>query len=155
MADEHQEAQAETLHPENDPGVTDFRRPMLAGAHTAAAAHTTHGAEAHHDDAHAAFLSDTTTVLGRTVTVPGGIYTVVFVFLAVATVIEVIFGSFPSGLLLIPLLLGIATVKAGLVVAYYMHLRVDSRLFLYILIVPLVLALLATLYLIAVPPTGY
>ncbi len=150
MADEHQDAQTETLHSENDPGVTDFRRPMLAGSHP-----VPHAAEAQHDDAHAAFLSDTTTVMGRTVTVPGGIYTVVFGFLAVATVIEVIIGGLPLGFVLIPLLLGIATVKAGLVVAYYMHLRVDSRLFLYILIIPLVLALLATLYLIAVPPTGY
>ena len=58
-------------------------------------------------------------------------------------------------MLLIPLLLGIATFKAGLVVAYYMHLRVDPRLFMYILIVPLVMVLLATLYLLSVPPGNY
>jgi caa(3)-type oxidase subunit IV len=147
----------ETLEPERDEGITDFRRPMLEGAAAATAqAHQMHAGAVHdHDDLHAAFLSDTTTVMGRTVTVPGGIYTVVFGFLAVATIVEVLIGSLPSGILLIPLLLAIAVVKAGLVVAYYMHLRVDPRLFLYVLIVPLVLALLATLYLMAVPSTGY
>ncbi|HLV36816.1 MAG TPA: cytochrome C oxidase subunit IV family protein, partial [Spirillospora sp.] len=149
------QAAVETLEPEHDEGITDFRRPMLEGA-AAAQAHQMHAGAAHdHNDLHAAFLSDTTTVLGRTVTVPGGIYTVVFGFLAVATLVEVLIGSLPSGILLIPLLLAIAVVKAGLVVAYYMHLRVDPRLFLYVLIVPLAMALLATLYLIAVPPTGY
>ncbi|MBZ0303102.1 MAG: cytochrome C oxidase subunit IV family protein [Anaerolineae bacterium] len=152
MADETQKTsvgQETPLEPENDPGITDFRRPMVTGM-AQSSAH-----EVHQMDVHAAMLSDTTTVLGRTVTVPGGIYTVVFGFLAVATVLEVLLGSLPSGILLIPLLLAIATIKAGLVVAYYMHLRVDSRLFLYILLVPLVLATLATLYLLAVPPVAY
>jgi cytochrome c oxidase subunit 4 len=139
------QAAVDSLEPEKDEGVTDFRRPMVEGAH----------AVAHHSDLHAAFLSDTTTVFGRTVTVPGGIYTVVFVFLAVATVLEVLLAELPSGILLIPILLAISVVKAGLVVAYYMHLRVDPRIFAYILLVPLALALLATLYLVAVPSTGY
>ncbi len=137
---------ADSLEPEKDLGVTDFRRPMVEGAHAAAA---------HHDDLHASFLSDTTTIMGRTITVPGGIYTVVFGFLAAATVLEVLIGALPSGFLLIPLLLAIAVIKAALVVAYYMHLRVDPRIFVYILLVPMALALVATLYLIAVPSTGY
>jgi cytochrome c oxidase subunit IV len=130
-----------------DDDVTDLRRPMLeaAAAETHAEAHT----------AHEAFLSDTTTVFGREVTVPGGIYTVVFGFLAVATIVEVLFAELPAGILLIPILLGIAVVKGGLVVAYYMHLRTDSRLFTYILLFPLGIAFLATLFLLAVPPTGY
>lgn len=136
---------ADSLEPEKDEGVTDFRRPMIEGAH----------AVAQHDDLHASFLSDTTTVMGRTVTVPGGIYTVVFGFLAAATVLEVLIGGLPSGILLIPILLAIAVIKAALVVAYYMHLRVDPRIFTYILLVPLILTLLAILYLIAVPSTGY
>ena len=41
-------------------------------------------------------LSDTTVVFGREVTVRGGIYTVVFGFLAVATLIEVILGGFKA-----------------------------------------------------------
>jgi caa(3)-type oxidase subunit IV len=136
---------ADSLEPEKDEGVTDFRRPMIEGAH----------AVVQHDDLHASFLSDTTTVMGRTVTVPGGIYTVVFGFLAAATVLEVLIGGLPDGILLIPILLGIAVVKAALVVAYYMHLRVDPRIFSYVLLVPLVLVLLAILYLMAVPSTGY
>lgn len=135
----------DSLEPEKDAGITDFRRPMLEGAH----------AVAHHDDLHASFLSDTTTILGRTITVPGGIYTVVFIFLAAATVLEVLIGGLPPGILLIPILLAIAVIKAALVVAYYMHLRVDPRIFTYILLVPLALALVSMLYLIAVPSTGY
>jgi caa(3)-type oxidase subunit IV len=136
----------DSLEPENDPGVSDLRRPMMEAA----------AAEAgHHDDAHAALLSDTTTVLGREITVPGGIYTVVFGFLAAATVLEVVVGALPTGWFLILLLMTIATIKAILVVAYYMHLRTDSRLFTYILLTPLALAAIAALYLIGVPPTGY
>lgn len=150
MADETKQPLTEQDTPMDDPGITDLRRPMVTST-----AHASASEASLHADAHAGMLSDTTTILGRTVTVPGGIYTVVFGFLAVATVAEVLLGGLPSGILLIPLLLAIATIKAGLVVAYYMHLRVDSRLFLYILLVPLVLALLATLYLIAVPPVAY
>src|SRR5690606_7496048 len=75
---------AEELEPERDPEViTDFRRPMME----AAAADAVHAVP--HDE-HAALLSDTTEVFGNVVTVPGGIYTVVFGFLAVATVVEVL-----------------------------------------------------------------
>ncbi|MCY4525626.1 MAG: hypothetical protein OXB89_03375, partial [Anaerolineaceae bacterium] len=56
-------------------------------------------------DAHDAFLSDTTIIFGREITVQGGIYTVVFILLAVATVLEIIIGGLPEGVLLIPLLL--------------------------------------------------
>jgi len=159
MADESKE----TLTPEettgsssHDSGITDFRRPMIEAARTGAAQAAVHpAASPAHGDMHVDFLSDTTTIMGRTISVQGGIYTVVFGVLAVATLAEVLIGSLPFGVLLIPLLLGIATVKAGLVVAYYMHLRVDPRIFMYILIIPLVLVTLATLYLLSVPPTGY
>lgn len=110
-----------------------------------------HGAQ----DAHEAFLSDTTVFLGREFTVKGGIYTVVFGMLAVATVLEIIIGGLPEGALLIPLLLAFAVIKATLVVMYYMHLKTDSRLFTWVLIVPLLIALAAMLYLLAAPPTGY
>ncbi|MAS37768.1 MAG: hypothetical protein CL610_27475 [Anaerolineaceae bacterium] len=137
----------EQLEPEVDEGITDFRRPMMEG-------HVTPEVAAH-AAAHAEMLSDTTVVFGREVTVPGGIYTVIFGFLAVATIIEVLIGGLPRGILLIPLLMGIAVVKAGLVVAYYMHLKVDPRIFLYILLVPLGISMLSMLYLLTVPPTGY
>jgi len=105
--------------------------------------------------AHDAFLSDTTTVLGREVTVPGGIYTVVFGLLAVATVLEIFIGGLPEGALLIPLLLAFAVIKAALVVMYYMHLKTDSRLFTWVLLLPLLIALAAMLYRLAAPPFGY
>ena len=144
MAEESQETTTETTD-----DMTDLRRPMVE----AQAAETGH--EIHHHDAHADTLSDTTTVLGREITVQGGIYTVVFAFLAVATVVEILVGALPSGWFLILLLLVIATIKAILVVAYYMHLRTDSRLFTFVLLTPLGIAAVAALYLIAVPPTGY
>ncbi|MBZ0306623.1 MAG: cytochrome C oxidase subunit IV family protein [Anaerolineae bacterium] len=101
----------------------------------------------HHD-------SDTVTLLGRQFTIYGGIYTVVFIGLAILTVIEVAMGSIKAGWT-IPLLLGMALAKAALVVLYYMHLRTDSRIFALVLLLPLGMALLSVLYLLAVPPTGY
>lgn len=106
-------------------------------------------------DSHDAFLSDTTVVLGREITVPGGIYTVVFGVLAVATLLEIFIGGLPEGVLLIPLLLAFAVIKATLVVMYYMHLKTDSRLFTWVLLVPLLIALAAMLYLLAAPPVLY
>jgi caa(3)-type oxidase subunit IV len=152
MAEETNEIVTEAAQ---DPGISDIRRPMVEGA-AAAARHDSAPTETHHaDDSHAEFLSDTTTVFGRTVTVEGGIYTVVFGFLAAATVLEVAVGSLPRGAILIPILLGIAVIKAALVVMYYMHLKTDSRLFTYILLVPTVIAGAALLYLLSVPTTGY
>jgi caa(3)-type oxidase subunit IV len=52
-------------------------------------------------------------------------------------------------------MLSLAFVKAVLVVMYYMHLRTDSRIFTIVLLLPVMVTLLATLYLIAVPVTGY
>ena len=86
----------DTLEPERDEGVSDLRRPMMEST-TAA---TSHGSAAAHDD-HAEFLSDTTTVFGRTITVEGGIYTVVFGFLAAATLLEIAVGSLPRSDILI------------------------------------------------------
>ena len=139
---------ADTLEPEASE-ISDFRRPMVEAAATAGAAQAvSHGAG--HDD-HGGTLSDTTTVFGNKITVQGGIYTVIFGFLAAATLIEILIGNLPRAEILIPVLLAIATVKAALVVMYYMHLKTDIRLFTYILIGPTVLAVLAMLYLMAVP----
>jgi cytochrome c oxidase subunit 4 len=99
--------------------------------------------------------SDTTVILGREITVPGGIYTVVFIALGVATLVEILLAELPRGFLTIPLMLSLAFVKAVLVVMYYMHLRTDSRIFTIVLLLPVMVTLLATLYLIAVPVTGY
>lgn len=106
-------------------------------------------------EAEAEHFSDTVHIMGRTITVPGGIYTVVFGALGVATVVEVILSAFPRGFLTIPIMLSLALVKGVLVVMYYMHLRSDSRIFTAVLLLPLVVALASMLFLFAVPMTGY
>lgn len=107
----------------------------------------------HHPDAHVP--SDTVVVMGKTITVPGGIYTVVFGFLAIATLFEIVLAEMGLGGVGIFLLFAIAGVKSVLVVMYYMHLREDSFIFTIALIFPFLMALAAVLYLVAVPPTGY
>jgi cytochrome c oxidase subunit 4 len=116
---------------------------MSHETHSTAAPETTHDDHAH---------SDTVTlpVLG-TLTVAGGIYTVVFVALGVLTLIEVLIGGFPEGFVKIVALLAIAVLKALLVIIFYMHLRTDNRLFAVVLALPLVIVLLSILYLLAVP----
>lgn len=99
--------------------------------------------------------SDTTIIMGREITVPGGIYTVVFIALGVVTLVEILLSQLPRGFFTIPIMLSLAIVKAILVVMYYMHLKSDSRIFTVVLLLPVVVTLLATLYLIAVPVTGY
>ncbi len=98
---------------------------------------------------------DTVTIMGREVTVPGGIYTVVFVALGVFTLIEVLLSELPRGLLTVPLMLSLAFVKALLVVVYYMHLREDSRVFTFALVLPSVVMLVSVLFLLADAGTGY
>lgn len=77
-------------------------------------AEATHANEAHADEAHA------TT----------GHYIRIAIILTVLTIMEVAtyYLDIPFGIL-VPLLLVLAGLKFGLVVAYYMHLRYDSKLF--------------------------
>lgn len=96
---------------------------------------------------------DTTTFLGRTFPVP--LYTFIFIVLAVITLVEVVISELPEGVLGTLLLVGLSLVKAVLVVMFYMHLREDNRFFALALIVPLFMGILATLFLLAVPATGY
>ncbi|GAB4515537.1 MAG: hypothetical protein OHK0046_19250 [Anaerolineae bacterium] len=100
-------------------------------------------------DAH----GDTTVFMGREYPLP--IYTSVFLALGALTVIEVLLAEIISSDIKIPFLMGIAVAKALLVVLFYMHLNKDSRIFALVLGLPLGLGLLATLYLLGVPPTGY
>jgi cytochrome c oxidase subunit 4 len=109
----------------------------------------TSGEAAHTPDTH----QDTTVIMGFTLPYP--IYTVVFGALAILTAIEVLIGTAPPGGLTIPVLIGLAIAKAALVVMYYMHLRTDSRLFTYILLIPVGFFILSTLFLLAVPLRGY
>ncbi len=117
----------------------------ITPAHTTEPKHDEHGTHAHHDD-------DKTIVMGRELPFP--IYTVVYGALALLTVIEVLLSQVPHGFLTIPLLLLIAVFKAGLVVWFYMHLKTDSRIFALTLAVPVILVVIATLFLMVVP-TGY
>ncbi|MBL8133428.1 MAG: cytochrome C oxidase subunit IV family protein [Anaerolineae bacterium] len=96
---------------------------------------------------------DTTVMFGRTFPFP--IYTVIFGILAVVTLVEVIISELPDGWLGAALLIVLSVFKAALVVWYYMHLREDNRLYSLILIVPVLLVAVATLYLASVPLGGY
>ncbi len=99
-------------------------------------------------------FSDVTVLFGRTLPYP--LYTVVFMVLGVATLIEVLIAEIVEvQVLKVPLLVGIAIFKAVLVVLFYMHLRDDSRVFAVALVLPLVIAMLSLLYLLGVPSTGY
>lgn len=102
----------------------------------------------HDDHAH----SDTVTlpIIG-TITVAGGIYTVIFGVLGLLTLIEVAIGGLPEGVVKIVALLAIAVLKALLVILFYMHLRTDNRLFAVVLALPLIIVLLSILYLLFVP----
>ncbi len=98
-------------------------------------------------------VGSTTVFMGRTFPVP--LYTFVFFVLGGITIIEVLLSQLPHGFLTAPLLLALSASKAILVVMFYMHLRDDSRIFAFALIIPLILALVASLFLLSVPITGY
>ena len=58
-----------------------------------------------------------------------GVYVRVAAILAVVTAIEVgLYYTDLSGIQLVSLLVGLAAIKFGMVVAYFMHLRFDARL---------------------------
>ena len=119
----------------------------------------------HHDGDH---HSNTVHLLGREITVEGGIYTVVFAGLAVLTVIEVMSAEFlkgaihdtPSAAVTLQaikavLLLVIAIIKSSLVIWFYMHLKSENRLIAVVLLLPLLIAGLSIMYLLPIPPSGY
>ena len=120
----------------------------------------THDDHGHH--------SNTVALLGREITVEGGIYTVVFGGLAILTVIEVVSAEFlkdaihdaPSAAATLTaikaiLLLAIAVVKSTLVIWFYMHLKDEKRILAVVLMLPLLIAALSVMFVLAVPPTGY
>lgn len=119
----------------------------------------------HHEGGH---HSNTVRLLGREITVEGGIYTVVFGGLAILTVIEVMSAEFLKGVIhdapdaaatlqaiKAILLLGIAIIKSSLVIWFYMHLRDEKPLLAVVLLLPLLIAALSIMYLLAIPPIGY
>jgi len=92
--------------------------------------------------------------VGRTFPVP--VYTGVFALLGITTLVEVAIAQlFERSTILIIIMLVLATFKAGLVVWFYMHLNKDSRIFLATLLIPVVLVVLAVIFLSIVPVGGY
>lgn len=76
-------------------------------------------------------------------------YIMVFVWLTVLTAIEVAVAAIPMPeVVKLGLLIGIAIIKAALVVLFYMHLRYDSFWYWIILLVPVFFVVLLTRYLI-------
>lgn len=108
------------------------------------------------EDPHAGpthYVGDTTVVFGRTIPLP--VYTVVFITLGVLTVFELVLAEvLPRGGLTIPLMLLASLAKAALVVWFYMHLNSDSRVFALTLLIPVLMVLIATGFLMIVP-IGY
>lgn len=92
--------------------------------------------------------------VGRTFPVP--VYTGVFGLLGGITIVEVLISqAFERSPILIFIMLVLAATKAGLVVWFYMHLNKDSRIFLACLMIPVILVVLAVLFLSIVPAGGY
>ncbi|MEP7289240.1 MAG: cytochrome C oxidase subunit IV family protein [Chloroflexota bacterium] len=72
---------------------------------------------------------------------PGeGTYFTVFLVLALLTLVELLVTYIP--VIKIPLLLALAATKAWLVVQFYMHLRYDSKVFTWALLIPVGIGLL-------------
>ena len=74
-----------------------------------------------------------------------GTYFTIFLLLAALTVTELLVTYLQ--IVKIPLLLGLAVTKAWLVVQFYMHLRYDSRILSWTLLVPTLVGLGATIFL--------
>ncbi|MDZ4768170.1 MAG: cytochrome C oxidase subunit IV family protein [Chloroflexota bacterium] len=111
------------------------------------------GTEKEAVDAAAPHNHDVTVIMGRTLPFP--VYTVVFGILAAITIVEVIISELPEGTIGNILLIVLSLIKAVLVVAFYMHLREESPLYTAILVVPVVLVVIATLFLTSVPLGNY
>ncbi len=87
-------------------------------------------------------------------TMPGGIYTFIFGVLAVITLVEVLLAELlPENGFTITILVLLSLSKAYLVIMFYMHLNRDNPLFRLVIILPLLIVLLSTLYLLGVPAT--
>lgn len=114
--------------------------------------------DTNHENTHS-HHSDTVQVpLFGTVTVYGGIYTVIFGVLGVLTAIEVIVAELfknaegdATNAFRIIALFGIGILKAIIVVWFYMHLRTDNKFFRLVLLFPVFLVVIAIVYLLGVP----
>ena len=68
-------------------------------------------------------------------------YLIVFGILAGFTLIETLVSYVQQEVIRLPVLLGLSAVKAVLVLLYFMHLKMDSRVFSYLFVAGLILAL--------------
>ncbi len=137
-------------------------------------AEVTHNEQEHTDHAHDDHHSDTVVIMGREITVEGGIYTVIFGVLAILTLFEVISAEVLNGainsttggeaavvaLQFLPalkafLLLGIAIIKSALVIWFYMHMREENKILAVVLLLPLLIATLSIMFVLSIPPIGY
>jgi len=82
-------------------------------------------------------------------------YNLIFAVLAVLTMFEVGFAALETpSYINTPVLLGLAFVKAGLVVAYYMHLKYDPPIFTWVFVVPVLMGIGVVISLVSAL-TGY
>lgn len=116
------------------------------------------GAETHVPSLHHHYTDEVAIPIIGTVTLPGGVYTAVFIALGVFTLLEVLTAElFATSGIKIVLLMGMAVAKAFLVIWFYMHLNRDARsnpLLYVVLLLPLTVTLLSILYLLGVPSFG-
>ena len=122
----------------------------IAGVVSAVDNAASHVTDVTHED----HYSDTFTVpiTGQEMTLPGGIYTFIFLVLGALTIFEVAVAEiFPENFVTISILVIASLLKAVLVVAFYMHLRTDNPLFRVVLILPVLIVLISVLYLLGVP----
>ncbi len=106
---------------------------------------------AHHEDSPVVI-----TLGGRTYTFNTNIYTFIFAVLGGLTLLEIVIAELmPIGFFrTFPLAIA-SLIKALLVMAFYMHLREDNKLFAFAIALPIVIATIALLFLLAVPSTAY
>lgn len=145
------------INPDVDPlkGLDPVHHEEVMPHHTAAdSVGTAVGVVGDPKAEHGDTLASTTMFRGRVLPYP--LYTTIFFVLAGLTAVEVALTVVLGDFFLTPILLvAISLFKAVLVVAFYMHLREDSRLFAIALILPIFIASVATLFLLSVPTRGY
>jgi heme/copper-type cytochrome/quinol oxidase subunit 4 len=116
------------------------------------AAHEERAATIFEKDPHA-LHSDRVKIGDREITLPGGLYTLVFIVLAVVTLVEVVLAESPlPPQISYPLLAALSVAKAVLVVLYYMHLLQDSRIFAWAFGIPLGMASLIVVFVMFLQP---
>ncbi|HET6845442.1 MAG TPA: cytochrome C oxidase subunit IV family protein [Anaerolineales bacterium] len=79
-------------------------------------------------------------------------YFIVFAVLAIFTLVETLVSYVHQQAIKVPVLIGLAVIKAVLVLLYFMHLRSDARVFSYLFVAGCVLAVPLILVITVVMP---